>query len=74
MSVEAEVFPKMKEFLFSYGLQITLKTFIDALDLMIQQRGPFVYGTMVVEGLRGLYKGYLRRYEVEDYEESLKAK
>ena len=60
--------PKMEAILFENGLQITLKTLIDALQKMIDQRGKDELNLMVIEGLRGLYNGYMRRYELEDWE------
>jgi hypothetical protein len=60
---ESEARPKMQEFLEEYGLQITLKTLLEALEKLIEKRGKDHLNLMVVEGLRGLYKGYMRRHE-----------
>lgn len=54
---------KMDEILFGNGLQITLTTLISSLTKMIDKRGHSVEGVMVLEGLKGLLKGYLGRYE-----------
>lgn len=65
-NMEAEAADKMEEILFGYGLQITLKTLIDALQKMIEKRGKDHLNLMVVEGLRGLYNGYMRRHEPDE--------
>jgi hypothetical protein len=66
---EEEARPKMEEFLEEYGLQITLKTLVDALQKMIEKRGKDHLNLMVIEGLRGLYNGYMRRHEPNEDKE-----
>jgi hypothetical protein len=63
---EEEALPKMKAFLDEYGLQITLKTLGDSLEKLMEKRGKHVVTLMVLEGIRGLHKGYLRRHEPEE--------
>jgi len=63
MTMEAEARPQMEKFLRKYGLQITLKTLIDSLE----NWEPFddtliIY---IIETLKGIHKGYLRRHENE---------
>lgn len=70
MSMEEIAFPKMKEILFENGLQVTLKILIDSLDLWLEQRGPNVFGCQIVESLRGIHAGYLRRHEEEEADEN----
>lgn len=65
-TMEEEAFPKMLAILERYGLQITLKTLVDALEELIRKRGKDHLNLMVVEGIRGLHKGYLRRNEPSD--------
>lgn len=65
-TMEEEAFPKMLAILERYGLQITLKTLIDSLEELIRKRGKDHLNLMVVEVLRGLHKGYLRRHEPSD--------
>lgn len=60
---EEEAQPKMQEFLEEYGLQITLKTLVKSLEKLIEKRGKDHNNLMIVEGLRGLYNGYMRRHE-----------
>lgn len=68
LSKEEEAQPKMQEILEEYGLQITLKTLVNALEKLIEKRGKDHLNLMVVEGLRGLYKGYMRRHEPNEDE------
>jgi len=67
-TLEQLAYPKMESLLFDNGLQITLKTLIDAMETMEQTRGKTMQSMMVLEGLRGLYHGYVRRYELDDVE------
>lgn len=60
---EEEALPKMQEFLEEYGLQITLKTLVNSIEKLIEKRGKDHNNLMIVEGLRGLYNGYMRRHE-----------
>ena len=60
---EDEARPKMQEILEEYGLQITLKTLVDSLENLIKKRGKDHLNLMILEGLRGLYTGYMRRHE-----------
>lgn len=55
--------PKMDELLGENGLQICLKTLINALEDRFNKKGTSIEGTMVLEGLKGLHKGYCRRYD-----------
>jgi hypothetical protein len=68
LSKEEEAQPKMQEILEEYGLQITLKTLVNALEKLIEKRGKDHLNLMIVEGLRGLYKGYMRRHEPNEDE------
>jgi hypothetical protein len=61
--------PEMQGFLEEYGLQITLKTLVDALEKLIEKRGKDHLNLMVLEGIRGLYKGYMRRHEPSESDE-----
>ena len=61
--------PKMQEFLEDNGLQITLKTLIVSLEKLIEKRGKDHLNLMVLEGIRGLYKGYMRRHEPNEDED-----
>lgn len=63
MSIEDNAQFKMDEILFGHGLQTTLTTLIFSLRKMIDKRGHSIEGVMVLEGLKGLLKGYLSRYE-----------
>ena len=63
VSMEEQAYPKMAELLAENGLQICLKTLINALDERFNQKGTNIEGVMVLEGLKGLHKGYLRRYD-----------
>lgn len=72
LSIEEQVYPQMEAFLFANGLQITLKTLVDALDIMIVQRGPSLLLCQITESLRGIHAGYLRRSETEEFKEDLK--
>ena len=63
LSLEEKTLPKMIEILEDTGLQVTLKVLIDALEALIKKRGKDHLNLMVLEGLRGLYKGYMRRHE-----------
>jgi len=69
--MEAEAYDKMEEILFEYGLQISLKTLADSLQKMIDIRGPSVEGLMILEGLKGLHAGYIRRHEEEEFNERI---
>ena len=55
--------PKMEEILFNNGLQVTLKVLIDSLQKMIDERGGSAISFLILESLRGIHKGYLRRYD-----------
>jgi hypothetical protein len=68
LSKEEEAQPKMQEILEEYGLQITLKTLVNALEKLIEKRGKDHLNLMIVEGLRGLHKGYMRRHEPNEDE------
>jgi hypothetical protein len=65
-SMEEIAYPKMKAILDENGLQITLKTLIDSLQNLIDERGKTLESVIILETLRGLHAGYLRRYEVKD--------
>jgi hypothetical protein len=62
-TMEEEARPKMVAMLEEYGLQLTLSTLVDALEALIKKRGKDHLNLMVLEGVRGLYKGYMRRHE-----------
>ena len=64
--MEEVAFQDMKKILFGNGLQITLKTLIDSLEELLEQRGSSTEAIMVLEGLKGLYTGYMRRYEEDE--------
>ena len=55
--------------LMDHGLQDTLKSFIKGMTTLMKKRGKSIEGLCVLEGLKGLLSGYLRRYEPEDDEE-----
>ena len=55
----------MDAILFGNGLQITLTTLIKSLTKMVGARGHSIEGVMVLEGLKGLLRGYLGRYECD---------
>ena len=64
--MEEKAYPKMEAILNENGLQITLKILIDALQKLIDKRGKSVAGLIILETLRGLHAGYLKRYDVEE--------
>ena len=65
--MEKQAFLIMKKLLCDYGLQTTLKTFCDALDELIHERGPSIESCLILETIKGVYQGYLRRYDEEDH-------
>ena len=65
-SMEAKFYPRMESILFGIGLQSTLKMLVDALQKMMDKRGKDHLNLMILEGLRGLYNGYMRRHEPSD--------
>lgn len=65
-SMEEEAYPKMEAILNENGLQITLKILIDSLQKLIDKRGKSIEGVLILEALKGLHAGYLRRYEVKE--------
>lgn len=65
-TMEEDAYPKMEAILNENGLQITLKVFIDSLEKLMEKRGKTVAGLLILETLKGLHAGYLRRYEPED--------
>lgn len=67
-SMEEEAYPKMEAILNENGLQITLKILIDSLQKLIDKRGKSIEGVLILEALKGLHAGYLRRYEIKDKE------
>lgn len=62
-TMEEEAFPKMLAILERYGLQISLKTFADALQELIRKRGPSTEACLIQEAVKGLHAGYMRRHE-----------
>lgn len=69
LSMEEIAAPIMEQLLTENGLQITLKILADALENLMEKRGPSVEGCLILETLRGLYKGYCRRHEEEEHKE-----
>ncbi len=65
LSVEEQVYPKMEAFLYKNGLQITLKTLIDSLESMSSKGNFSPESLLILEVLKGLHAGYLRRHEGE---------
>ncbi len=68
-TMESEARPQMLAILEKYGLQITLKTLVDSLEELLKKRGPSISGCLILEALRGLHAGYLRRHEEEEFKE-----
>jgi hypothetical protein len=66
-TMEEEALPKMQEILERYGLQITLKTLVDSLEELIRKRGPSIEACLIVEAIKGLHAGYIRRHEEDDF-------
>lgn len=66
-NMEAAALEKMQEILENFGLQITLKTLADSLEELIRKRGPSIEACMVVETIKGLHAGYIRRHEEDDF-------
>lgn len=58
--------PLMYNMLNEFGLQITLKVLIDSLDELIEKRGKTSYSLLMLEALKGLHAGYIRRNEVDE--------
>jgi hypothetical protein len=54
---------QMQAFLEEYGLQITLKTLVEALEKLIEKRDKDHLNLLILESLRGIYRGYMRRHE-----------
>ena len=66
-TMEEEAFPKMLAILEGYGLQITLKTLGDSLEELIRKRGPSIESCLILEAIKGLHAGYIRRHEEDDF-------
>jgi hypothetical protein len=54
------------DILWDCGLQDTLACLIRGLDSLMARRGKSIEALCVLEGLKGLLAGYLRRYEPEE--------
>lgn len=63
--MEEDAKPVMLQLLQSYGLQICLKTLADSLEEVMAKRGVTLQGVLILEVLRGIHAGYLRRYDTE---------
>lgn len=57
---------QIEAILSNHGLESTLQSFIEALEKLMKVRGKSVSEIFVLEGLKGVLSGYLRRYEPED--------
>lgn len=68
-TVSDGAFQKMHDLLFQHGIQTTLGALIQALKELMKARGYSTEGVMVVEGLKEILNGYLRRYE--EYEQEI---
>lgn len=66
-NAEAAALAQMQNILESFGLQITLKTLTDSLEELIRKRGPSIEACLIVETIKGLHAGYIRRYEEDDF-------
>jgi hypothetical protein len=66
ISMEDEALFKMEAILEEYGLQITLKILADGLENLMYKRGKSITGLLVLESIKGLHAGYVRRNEIED--------
>ena len=66
-TMEEEALPHMEKILNENGLQITLKILITSLEKLIKKRGKSIEVLFVLEALKGIHAGYLRRNE-EDHE------
>jgi hypothetical protein len=67
-SSEEMAYVKMSKLLHEHGLQIALKTFHDALYELLENRGDKSPKSLIIlEVLKGLHTGYLRRHEEEDF-------
>ncbi len=64
-TMEDEAYPQMRDFLDKYGLQITLKTLIDALQSKIKTGKPYLVSAFVLEALKGIYSGYRDRFKFD---------
>lgn len=68
-NMEQEALPKMEAILEGYGLQVTLKIFVDSLQNLIKRRGKSIEALLIMETIKGLHAGYLRRHEEADDDE-----
>lgn len=68
-SLEEEALPKMEHILENYGLQITLKTLADSLKNLIKKRGRSIEALLILETIKGIHAGYLRRHEEDNDDE-----
>lgn len=66
-NMEAAALVKMQEILENFGLQITLKTLADSLAELIRKRGPSIEACLIMEAIKGLHAGYIRRHEEDDF-------
>lgn len=70
-TMDQEAIPKMIAILQEYGLTITLRSLIVALEEVLDKRGASVEGLLILEALRGLLNGYNRRYDCDCGEEPI---
>ena len=65
-SAEELALPHMENILNENGLQVTLSILIISLEKLIKKRGKSIEGLFVLEALKGIYTGYLRRNEEDE--------
>ncbi len=56
--LEAEGYPKMQEFLDTFGVEITLKLLAAALQYKIKTGKPYLMGAFAVEVMKGMYSNF----------------
>ncbi len=56
--LEAEGYPKMQEFLDTFGVEITLKLLAAALQYKIKTGKPYLMGAFALEALKGIFSEF----------------
>lgn len=57
--------PIFLQLLEGYGLQDCLLGFAEALEVLQKKRGFSIEASLIIEILKGIHTGYLRRYDGE---------
>lgn len=60
-----EAYPIFLQLLQDYGLQDFLLWFAEALEELQSKRGFSIEASLIIEVLKGIHSGYLRRYDGE---------